>query len=266
MLADHPAPLAAVPAPRPDRATLLPLLRLLIFGAALGLLCLLALSRAAAVGAAAPANCIPINQTSCLSNGVIYTNGAPTANIGLPNSTVVPGYAVGIGYPSFGFGGFVGANFFSPFFGSPANFFSENFGYLGTNCDPKAWWCLNYEYTGNVFANLFSPGTNAAMVNTPTSAPAPSTPAAPAPTPAPGGTGTPIAPYHVAEVAQPVVTTTTAAPVAAPSAPPAQMATALNAPTQAQAAVAPGGGGVKILSVQTTTAPLANNDGRDDGK
>lgn len=265
MLAGHSAPLAAVPAPRPDRATLLPLLRLLIFGAALGLLCLLALSRAAAVGAAAPANCIPINQTSCLSNGVIYTNGAPTANIGLPNSTVVPGYAVGIGYPPFGFGGFVGANFFSPFFGSPANFFSENFGYLGTNCDPKAWWCLNYEYTGNVFSNLFSPGTGAATINTP----AVNTPAGNAPAGTPGAPATPIAPYRAAEVAQPVATTMTAAPVAAPSAPPApaaQMATALNVPTPAQAPVAPGGGGVKILSVQTTTAPLANNDGRDDGK
>ncbi len=239
MFAVRPSPLAVAAVPRPDRDTLLPLLRWLILGAALGL-CLLALNRADAVGAAAPANCIPINQTSCLSNGVIYTNGTATATIGQPNSIVLPSYAVpGIAYPFFGYGGYVGANY-SPAFpayygGYYNNFFSENYGYLGTNCDPKAWWCLNYEYTGNVFSNLFSPGTGAAMVNTPAVAP--------------GGAVTPTVIYRPAEVVQPTAITQPAA---------------LNAPVQTQT-LAPTAD-VKVLSVQTTTAPAASYDGRDDGK
>ncbi len=243
--------LVARSAPRPDHGTFLPLLRWLILGAALGL-CIIALGRAGAVGAQSPANCIPINQTSCLSNGVIYTNGTPTANIGQPNSVVVPGYAVpGIAYSPYLSGGYVGANYFSPYYGSYYggyynNYYRENYGYLGTNCDPKAWWCLNYEYTGNVFANLFSPGTGAATINTPAVAP--------------GGTVI----YRPAEVAQPTATAATAMPASAPA---AQTATALDASTQAQAPAAPvGGAGVKILSVPSVTAPTIGNDGRDDGK
>lgn len=243
------SPVAISAAPT-DRASFLPLLRWLILGAALAL-CIVALSRADAVGAQAPANCIPINQTSCLSNGVIYTNGTATANIGLPNSVVLPGYIVpGITYPAYGYGSYVGANYW-PYFGAYYNnFYTENYGYLGTDCDPKAWWCLNYEYTGDVFSNLFTPGPVVATIGTPASAP--------------GGTVNPSVTYHPAEVAQPAVTTQPAAQPASP-APAAQTATALNAPVQTPAA-APGGANVKILSVQAATAPVASNDGRDDGK
>jgi len=239
MFADRPSPLSAA-ALRSDREMFLHLVRWLILGAALGL-CLLALSRAPAVGAAAPANCIPINQTSCLSNGIIYTNGTPTANIGQPNSVVVPGYVVpGIAYPSYGYGGYVGANYLPSYYGGYYNnYYSENYGYLGTNCDPKAWWCLNYEYTGNVFSNLFSPGTGAAVIT------------APVPATAPGGTVTPPVIYRPAAVAQPAAT--------AP-----QTATALDAPTQPQASAPTAD--VTILSVRTPTAPAVGNDGRDDGK
>jgi hypothetical protein len=253
MRSDSPSPLAAISAPRPDRDTLLPLLRWLILGAALGL-CVLALSHADRVGAAAPANCIPINQTSCLSNGVIYTNGTATTNIGLPGSTVIPGYAVPfVGYPSYGYGSYVGANFL-PYYGGNYGvgygYGYPGYGYLGTNCDPKAWWCLNYEYTGDVFSNVFVPGPNGiAVPNTP--APAPSAPA--------GATYTP------REVAQPAVAT--AAPVAAPqaapvSAPTAQMATALTMPTQAT--VPDTTTSVKIMAVQAPATPAASTSGRDD--
>lgn len=252
MLVGRSSPLAAVPAPRPDRDTLLPLLRWLILGAALGL-SVLALSRASAVGAQAPADCIPINQTSCFSNGVIYTNGTPTANIGLPSSNVVPGYVVpGIAYPYYGYGGYVAPYYRSPYYGGYyTNYYTENYGYLGTSCDPRAWWCLNYEFTGNVFANLFSPGTGAAALSTPAAAPS--------------GTVSPSAPYRTAEIAQPAAPV--AAPVAAPqAAPTTQTATALNTPTQSQAPAAQPDASVTILSVQRTTASVASNDGRDDGK
>lgn len=230
MRSDHPSPLGAVPAPRSDRDMLLPLLRWLILGAALGL-CILALSRADRVGAAAPANCIPINQTSCLSNGVIYTNGTPTANIGTPGSTVIPGYAVPVvGYPFYGYGGYVGANFLPNYGGYYGNFYPGYYGYLGTNCDPKAWWCLNYEFTGDVFANLFVPGPGGvAVLNTP----------------APTSTT-----YTPREVAQPAATT-------------AQMATALNVPSQIDTPAATAPTGVKILSVQATPPPVASDPGRD---
>jgi len=254
MRSDCPSPLAAIPAPRPDRDTFLPLLRWLILGAALGL-CILALSRADRVGAAAPANCIPINQTSCLSNGVIYTNGTPTANIGLPGSTVIPGYAVPfVGYPTYGYGAYISPNVLPYYGGYYGNLYSGYYGYLGTNCDPKAWWCLNYEYTGDVFSNLFVPGPGGiAVINT----------AAPAPSGAvPTGTI-----YRPREVAQPA-TTTAAAPVAAPQATPAptpttQMVTALNAPAQAEVSDSTS---VKILGAQTTTTPVSSDLGRDDGK
>jgi hypothetical protein len=251
MHVDHSSSPVAVSIMPSDRDAFLPLLRWLILGVALGL-CILALSHADAVGAQAPANCNPINQTSCLSNGVIYTNGTATANIGLPNSVVLPGYIVpGIAYPSYGYGSYVGANFLPNFGGYYNNLYTENYGYLGTNCDPKAWWCLNYEYTGDVFSNLFAPGPVVAVPGMPASAPA--------------GAVNPSVTYHPAEVAQPAVTAQPAAQPAAP-APAAQMATALNAPAQTPAVAAAGGTNVKILSVQTTTAPLASNDGRDDGK
>lgn len=260
MLVGRSAP-PALAVPHPDREILRPLLRALILGAALGL-GILVLSRAESVGAQAPANCIPINQTSCFSNGVIYTNGVPTANIGQPNSVVVPGYVVpSYVAPSPYYGGYVAPNYFSPYYGGfyggyYNNFYSENIGYLGTNCDPRAWWCLNYEYTGDVFANLFAP---------------PGAPTSP-PSAMPGGT-TP-APYRTAAAKQPAPavtnTTVTAAPVAqstpvaAPApAPATQTATALSAPAQAPVA-ASGGSGVHVLSVQQpATAPVATS-GADD--
>lgn len=248
---DFPSPLTAVPTPRPDRDMLVPLLRFLILGAALGL-CILALSRADRVGAVAPADCIPINQTSCLSNGVIYTNGAPTANIGTPGSTVIPGYAFPFaGYPFAGYGSYVGANYF-PYYRGYYGIGYPGYGYLGTNCDPKAWWCLNYEFTGDVFAKLFVPGPGGvAVINTPA--------------PGPGGTAPTGAVYTPRELAQPAATTTVTpapAPLAAP-APVAQMATALNAPTQTDVSADTV---VTILGVHATTAPAATDLGRDDGK
>ena len=244
----HSSSTLALPDTSASRDTLLLLLRWLIFGAALGL-CMLALSHADAVGAQAPANCIPINQTSCLSNGVIYTNGTATANIGLPNSVVLPGYIV----PpiAYGYGSYVGANVV-PYFGAYYNnFYTEFPGYLGTDCDPRAWWCLNYEYTGDVLSGPFSPGPVVATIGTPASAPS--------------GTVNPSVTYHPAEVAQPAVTTQPTAQLASP-APATQTATALNAPIQAPADAVPSGANVRILSVQTATAQAASNDGRDDGK
>ncbi len=256
---DRLSSLAAIPASHPDRDTFLPVLRWLILGAAIAL-CIVALSRAHAVGAAAPANCIPINQTSCLSNGVIYTNGTPTANIGLPGSIVLPGYAVPfVGYPSYGFGGYIAPNAF-PYYGGSygyANLYSGYRGYLGTDCDPKAWWCLNYEYTGDVFANLFVPGPGGfAVINTP--APAPTT-AAPAPT-----TAAPAGPVYTPRAVAPP-TVVTSAPVAAPQAAPApaptaQVVTAIAAPAQVVVSDSPS---VQILSVQATT-PAKTEVGRDD--
>ena len=256
MVASRCSPLAALSAPRPDRETLVPLLRWLILGAAIGL-CLIILVRAEAVGAAAPPGCIPINQTSCLSNGIIYTNGVATMNIGQPNSVVVPGYVVPAYYGG-GYGNYVVGNYL-PFYGRNYggyfnnyynNFYTENYGYLGTNCDPKAWWCLNYEYTGDVFGTLFAPP---GVTN-------PSTPAA-------TGAPSPGVIYRPAEVAQPATTT---APVVGPTvqqvqpaqAAAPQMATALNAPAQAPVDTA-GGSGVHILSAQPATAPAATS-GADD--
>src|SRR6476661_508672 len=76
---------------RADGEALLPMLRWLMLGAVAVVLAILALTRAGAVGAAAPADCIPINYTTCVSNGVFYTNGNPTSSV--TQTYVAPSYS-----------------------------------------------------------------------------------------------------------------------------------------------------------------------------
>lgn len=66
--------------------------RRLVLGAATLALVILTLGSAASVGATAPAGCVPINYTTCLSNGVYYVNGAPVATI--PTADTAPYAAI----------------------------------------------------------------------------------------------------------------------------------------------------------------------------
>src|SRR5438067_1030566 len=73
-------------------------LRRLALGAVTLVLIVLALGSAASVGATAPAGCVPVNYTTCLSNGVYYVNGVPAATIATAYAspyTGIPGYATG---------------------------------------------------------------------------------------------------------------------------------------------------------------------------
>lgn len=87
MFAHHSDTLAAT-----DPRTLLRTLRWLVLGAASLALVILAFSHVSTVGAAAPADCVPVNYTTCFSNGVYYTNGNPSATINPTYSYVAPTY------------------------------------------------------------------------------------------------------------------------------------------------------------------------------
>ena len=75
------------------------LLRWLTLGAVAMALGVLAVMQAGAVGAAAPADCIPINYTTCVSNGTFYTNGNPTSTV-TTTAYVVPSYSYGYTPPT----------------------------------------------------------------------------------------------------------------------------------------------------------------------
>jgi hypothetical protein len=80
---------------RTNRDMPLPVQRWLILGVVSFMLIVLALSRAGVVGAAAPANCIPVNYTTCMSNGVYYSNGNPTTSVA---TTYIVPYSYGVPY------------------------------------------------------------------------------------------------------------------------------------------------------------------------
>lgn len=101
--------IARFPLPRTHRA-LRWSPRLLTLGAAGVSLLVIALGGIGSVGATSPADCIPINYTTCVANGVYYTNGLPTTAvpaiyrapyIGTPvyGPAFINGNVTGSGYP-----------------------------------------------------------------------------------------------------------------------------------------------------------------------
>ena len=97
----------AVPQVRSDRERVLPVLRWAIFAAAALALCALALSRAGAVRADAPTNCIPINYTTCVTYGGFYGSApayggsyvAPNTSYVAPGTAYVSPNTTSSGYP-----------------------------------------------------------------------------------------------------------------------------------------------------------------------